>query len=98
MLSVMTSEQYVEGGWSDCGYSNPEYDQLYLEQQSLIDRAERQKVVWKMQEMLYNDRPYIVLYYSANLQAYRSDRFSGFIESPLGLDSVYSYLKVTSVR
>jgi peptide/nickel transport system substrate-binding protein len=98
MLSVMTSDQYVEGGWSDSGYSNPEYDQLYLEQQSLINRAERQKIVWKMQEMLYNDRPYIVLHYNKNLQAYRSDRFTGFLESPLGLDSIYSYLKVSPVR
>ena len=60
MLSVMTTDQFVEGGWSDCGYSNPEYDELYVQQQKEIDPAKRQKIVWKMQEMIFNDRPYIV--------------------------------------
>ncbi len=98
MLSVMTGEQYVEGGWSDSGYSNPEYDQLYLEQQKLLDMNERQKIVWKMQEMVFNDRPYIVLWYGNILQAYRSDRFTGFLESPLGLDSFQSILVVEPVQ
>ncbi len=61
ILSVLTGDQYVEGGWSDSGYSNPEYDQLYLDQQQVIDRAERQKMVWKMQELVFRDKPYIIL-------------------------------------
>ena len=75
-------QQFVEGGWSDSGYHNPEYDQLYLDQQQIVDKNERQKVVWKMQEMIFNDKPYIPLYYENMLQAYRSDRFTGFIPSP----------------
>ena len=98
MLSVMTSDQYVEGGWSDSGYSNPEYDQLYAEQQQVLDEAERQKIVWQMQEMVYKDRPYIVLWYGNILQAYRSDRFTGFVESPLGIDSFQSLLNVEPVK
>ncbi|MFN3307977.1 MAG: ABC transporter substrate-binding protein, partial [Anaerolineales bacterium] len=98
MLSVMTSDQYVEGGWSDSGYSNPEYDRLYLEQQKAIDPEERQKIVWKMQEMVFNDRPYIVLWYGNILQAYRSDHFTGFIESLLGIDSFQSLMNVEPVR
>ncbi len=98
MLSVMTSSQYVEGGWSDSGYSNPEYDRLYLEQQKAIEPEERQKIVWKMQEMVFNDRPYIVLWYGNILQAYRSDHFTGFIESLLGIDSFQSLMNVEPVR
>lgn len=98
MLSVLTSDQYVEGGWSDSGYSNPEYDRLYLEQQKALDPAERQKIVWKMQEMVFNDRPYIVLWYGNILQAYRSDHFTGFIESVLGIDSFQSLMNVEPVR
>jgi len=98
MLSVMTSEQFVEGGWSDSGYSNPEYDQLYLDQQSVVDKDARQKIVWKMQEMVFNDRPYIVLYYEPNLDAYRTDRFTGFIESPLGVIISQSLQMVEPVR
>lgn len=98
ILSVLTTEQFVSGGWSDSGYHNPEYDQLYLDQQKAIDKTERQQIIWKMQEMVYNDRPYIVLYYEKLLQAYRSDRFTGFIESPLGIDISTSLLHVTPVK
>jgi peptide/nickel transport system substrate-binding protein len=98
MLSVMTSDQFVEGGWSDSGYSNPEYDQLYLDQQVVVNKDERQEIVWRMQEMVYNDRPYVVLYYEPTLDAYRSDRFSGFIESPLGIIISQSLQQVEPVQ
>jgi peptide/nickel transport system substrate-binding protein len=98
ILSVMTSDQFVDGGWSDSGYSNPEYDQLYLDQQVTVDKNERQQTVWKMQEMVFNDRPYIVLWYQDLLQAYRSDRFTGFIESPLGIEISLSLMQVEPVK
>jgi len=98
ILSVMTTDQFVDGGWSDSGYHNPEYDQLYLDQQQAVDKNDRQKIVWTMQEMVYNDRPYIVLYYEKLLQAYRSDRFTGFIESPIGIEAGLSLLNVEPVK
>jgi peptide/nickel transport system substrate-binding protein len=98
ILSVLTTGQYVDGGWSDSGYHNPEYDKLYLEQQRLVDKTARQQVIWKMQEIAFNDRPYIVLDYQDKLQAYRSDRFTGFIESPLGIESTQSLLSVQPVK
>jgi peptide/nickel transport system substrate-binding protein len=98
ILSVLTTEQFVDGGWSDSGYHNPEYDQKYLDQQQVVDKVERQKIIWDMQEMVYNDRPYIVLYYEKLLQAYRSDRFTGFIESPLGIEAAQSMLQVKPVK
>ena len=98
ILSVMTTDQFVDGGWSDSGYSNPEYDQLYKEQQLAIDKNERQKIIWKMQELVFNDRPYIVNWYEDTLQAYRSDRFQGFVESPLGIESQASILHAVPVQ
>lgn len=98
ILSVMTTDQFVDGGWSDSGYHNPEYDQLYLDQQMAVDKAERQAIIHKMQEMVFNDRPYIVIYYEKLLQAYRSDRFTGFIESPIGIESGLSLLNVEPVK
>jgi len=35
-----------------------------------------------MQQMLYDDAPYIVTYYYDNPEAYRSDRFTGFVNQP----------------
>ena len=98
ILSVMTTDQFVDGGWSDSGYHNPDYDQLYLDQQQLVDKTARQQVIWKMQEMVFNDMPYIVLFYEDLLQAYRTDRFTGFIESPLGIEATESLLNVAPVK
>jgi hypothetical protein len=39
-----------------------------------------------------------VLYYEKLLQAYRSDRFTGFIESPLGIEIGLSLLNVEPVK
>ena len=98
ILSVLLTDQFVPGGWSDSGYHNPEYDQLYLDQQAAVNREDRQAIIYKMQEIAYNDRPYIVLYYNKALQAYRSDRFTGFIESPLGIDDDSSLGQVKPVQ
>ena len=35
-----------------------------------------------MQRMLYVDAPYVVTFYYDELQAYRSDRFAGFLAQP----------------
>ena len=85
-------------GANASNYSNPEYDQLYKEQQLAIDKNERQKIIWKMQELVFNDRPYIVNWYEDTLQAYRSDRFQGFVESPLGIESQASILHAVPVQ
>jgi peptide/nickel transport system substrate-binding protein len=98
ILSVMTTDQFVDGGWSDSGYMNPDYDQLYLDQQVTVDKAARQAIIWEMQEMVFNDRPYIVFWYEDLLRAYRSDRFTGFIESPLGIEIYQSLLQVEPVQ
>lgn len=81
MLSVFTTDQFVTGGWSDSGYHNPDYDQLYLDQQTAFKPEDRQKIVFQMQDMIYNDRPYIVLYNYDRLQAYRTDKFKNFLDN-----------------
>lgn len=98
ILSVLTSGQFVEGGWSDSGYTNAKYDQLYLDQQTTVDRNARQKIIWQMQEIAFNDRPYVILWYEDFLQAYRTDRFKGFIESPLGIDIALSLDQVVPIK
>ena len=59
VLSVVGCDQY--GGWSDTAYCNPAYDKLYQQQGVTIDQDERREIVYEMQEILYNDRPYIQL-------------------------------------
>jgi peptide/nickel transport system substrate-binding protein len=80
VLSYFTCAQ--RGGWSDSWYCNPAYDQLYQEQHSQTDLAQRQDEVLQMQQILYDDAPYLVTAYSAIGEAYRSDRFTGFVPQP----------------
>lgn len=67
---------------SDSGYCNPAYDQLHLAQQAALDEAERREIVRRMQSMLYDDVHAIVLTHDAMLEAYRADRFTGFVTQP----------------
>jgi peptide/nickel transport system substrate-binding protein len=82
MLSVFTTSQCL--GWSDGCYSNPEYDKLYSLQQTQLDRADRQATVDKMQEMIAEQLPTMVLNDWSDLQAYRTDTFdeSTWVKSP----------------
>ncbi len=80
MLSYMTCDQ--RGGWSDSWYCNPEYDQLYSDQGGATDDAARQQDVVKMQQILFNDSPYLITEYNTYGEAFRSDRFACFEPQP----------------
>jgi peptide/nickel transport system substrate-binding protein len=75
ILSTFTSGQC--GTWSDTCYSNPQYDKLYVEQQTAPNPQARQAIVFQMQQMLYKDIPEVVLYYDKSLEAYNSAKWTG---------------------
>jgi len=77
-MLIFTCDQREEGGWNDSGYCDSEFDEMYRQQGVTVDHEERRQLIWQMQEKLFNDRPYIVLTYAETIQAYRSDRFTGF--------------------
>ena len=79
-LSVLTCAQW--GNNSDSGYCNPEYDALYAQQGSAATKAERQAIINKMQQIAFDDRPYIVLNYQDVIEAH-SPKWTGFLMSPL---------------
>lgn len=99
LLSVMLTDQ-IPTGMSETGYSSPEFDDLFIQQSKELDPAKRQEIVWKMQEILHQDVVYIVPFYSKAVQAYRSDRFKGWIvdQPKLALDDVTSLMMVEPVR
>ena len=88
MLSTFTTEQILN--WGDSNYSNPEYDQLYDDQAQALDPedpsdpTQRAEVVHDMQAILYRDSPYIILWYNINLQAWRTDTWTGYDLVPTG--------------
>ena len=77
-MLIFTCDQREEGGWSDSGYCDEEFEEMYRQQAVTVDHEARREIIWEMQEKLFNERPYIVLTYEKTVQAYRSDRFTGF--------------------
>ena len=86
ILDIFTCDQRPPGPGqyanSDNYYCNPAYDSLFDEQSRTTDPAERTDIVHRMQSILYRDEPYVVLYYSATLEGYRSDQVTGFTPQP----------------
>lgn len=78
LLSVMTTAE-IPTGSSETGYSNPEYDDLFGQQAVELDQDKRTELVWQMQQIVHDDVVYVIPYYSQAVQAYRKDRFSGWI-------------------
>ncbi len=102
-LSVLTTgeiplDESDNTKWSDAFYSNPYYDQLWLEQQETMDIFERQAIVREMQQIVYRDCPYICLVYPAGLIAYRTDNYENFpdmeIKSGITPSSFWYYFAI----
>lgn len=75
-VSCFTCIQAEAGGLSDCGYCNQDFDAIYLQQARTLGHEERRELIWGAQEILFQDRPYIMIAYIPTIQAWRSDRFT----------------------
>jgi len=89
VLSIFLTNQ-IEN-WSDCCWSNAEYDRLYAEQEAAIDPQARKALVHQMQELLYKDNPYLVLVYPQTLEVYNTEKWQGWVLQPAGTGSVNNY-------
>ena len=66
----------------DSYYCNPEYDELYAQQRAELDLDKRWDIVHQMQQILYEEEPYAILWYSPLLEAWRTDTFTGYKQQP----------------
>ena len=90
---------FVTGGSdNDCYYSDSAYDKLMVDQQADMDESSRMEKIHEMQKMFYENGSYIVLWYQDKLQAYRTDTFEGWKESPGGLIFNVTYDNYTRVK
>jgi peptide/nickel transport system substrate-binding protein len=70
----------VTTGFNETGYCNPDYDAMYDAQAVEPDHDARVAIVHDMQQVLIDDVPYIVPYYSQVIEAWRTDTFTGWTE------------------
>ncbi|MEA2519633.1 MAG: peptide/nickel transport system substrate-binding protein [Chloroflexota bacterium] len=80
LLNFFRSEEI--GASSDSYYNNPHYDELFLQQRAEPDEAKRKAILAEMQNLVYDEAPYHILYYDAELHAYRTDKFAGWTNQP----------------
>jgi peptide/nickel transport system substrate-binding protein len=79
ILSVLITDSIED--WSDSNWSNAEYDRLFLEQQTTIDVQERIAIVHEMQQIVYDESPYIPLVYPLDLLAANKGKWSGWVRA-----------------
>ena len=103
---LCSSRSYKESnailpGLSDSFYCNKQYDALYDQQSVDTDETSRAATVKQMEQMLYDDAPYLLTYYEDSHEAYRSDRFTGFVPQPETNGSLlfqYGYWSLASMH
>lgn len=98
LLKAMTTEA-IPNGSNETGYANAKFDALYDQQSVELDQKQRQALVWQMQQIAFDDVVYIVPFYAQTAQAYRTDRFTGWIidQPALVLEDQSSLVKLEPV-
>jgi peptide/nickel transport system substrate-binding protein len=96
ILSAMTCKSL--GNWNDSGYCNSAYDKLYAQQTADVNPDSRKQIVDRMQQMVFDDRPYVILNYNDTLNAWNERNFVGFVESGQGLFSALTKASLISVH
>lgn len=79
---VSTDPEDPTNYYNDASWCNEEYDRLYQEQKVELDQDRRIEIVHDMLRLFYKEAAFVVTDYSPDLQAYRTDRFEGWLRQP----------------
>ncbi len=77
------------GGFNSPGYCNEEFDQLSADFLAATDLESAQQMVFEMQEILNRDLPYIPLFTTPILEAYRDNLVFPYTEVLDGVQGLY---------
>jgi peptide/nickel transport system substrate-binding protein len=79
-LTSITTCDEIETGLSETGYCNEDYDQLYFDASVETDHETRVQMVHDLQQIILDDAVYLIPYYQGNIEAVRTDTFTGWFE------------------
>lgn len=96
ILYVMTTDAI--GSSSDCNWSNAEYDELYKKQSTTIDYDERMEMVHRMQEIVYEEAPYLIQYNSKAIQIYDGSKWEGLESFPRSGGNLINQFTLVSLK
>ena len=75
-LTSFTTAQI--GATNEPAWSNAAFDKLATAQAAALDPTTRRDLIWKMQQIFYQQSPQLVLVYSQFLEAYNTSRWTGW--------------------
>jgi peptide/nickel transport system substrate-binding protein len=75
-MSYLTRSQWYS--WSDTGYNNPQFNAWYKQQATLTDQNARKALIFKMEQQIAHDRPYIQLV-NEDLVTASTKHWTGFL-------------------
>jgi peptide/nickel transport system substrate-binding protein len=85
------------GGWNFSGWCDKKYQALFDEQNQTLDVDKRRQLVHQMQQMAYNARPAITLFYGETIDVHSKD-WTGFGANPYGAFNSLSKVTFTGVH
>jgi peptide/nickel transport system substrate-binding protein len=102
-LSAQTTAQI--GNTNEPCWSNAEYDRLNGEQAAALDPEARKDYIWQMQRVMYEQTPWVVLTYPQYLQAFNTEKWTGWTQMMEGkgpafftTGNVSSYLNLQPMK
>jgi peptide/nickel transport system substrate-binding protein len=74
-------QNFADGGTPgyNTGYTNQEFDRLAMEQFSEFNEGARRALIDEMQEILAEELPLLMLYYTTGYYAYRHEIYNGWV-------------------
>lgn len=84
------------GGFNNCHYSNPEYDELYVKQNATLDVEARRRMVYEMQRIFFDARAMLALCYVDALAA-NGPSFTGYQMSAFGPFNAVSRNQISDI-
>jgi peptide/nickel transport system substrate-binding protein len=88
MMSYFTCDQVSQDPknptnyYNDASWCDKTYSAMYKQQNVELDPAKRRQIVQQMLTRFYESATYVPLDYGAGLQAYRTDKYTGWIRQP----------------
>jgi len=94
LLEIFTTDSI--GSLSDSQFSNARYDELFTLQNEAATLDARKGYMAEMQNIVYDQAPYVIVYNDNELHVYRTDRFTNWHNqpadgTPLFANGTYNY-------
>ena len=88
---------YAEKGYNFIGYINPEYDKLAEKQRTQLDKEERRKTAFAMQEIINRDQPQAFLVHPKYVTAFNKALFKEDTvvnQQGIGIRNIWTFLNI----